>query len=66
MSLPEYWAVCIREGLMGFACAHCQHEAGEIATTMLTLLDIPPQTVWLFSIGPRLFTTKDRIIAGDA
>lgn len=62
--MPQYWAICIAEGLAGFACAHCFHEAMQIATSMLIILDVPPQPVWLYPIGPRLFT-KEKIETGD-
>jgi hypothetical protein len=58
MSQKQYWVVCINEGLMGFAYADCYRHAGEIALSMLLILDVPPQPIWLFPIGPRLFNTE--------
>ena len=65
MMPPQYWVVCINEGLVGFARAHYLHQAVQIALSILTILDVPPQTVWLYPIGPRLFTTE-KIETGDA
>lgn len=63
--MPEYWAICINKGLIGFAYAHCQQEAICIALPMLSILNISLQTIWVCPVGPRLFTTKDKIIIGE-
>ncbi len=62
---PQYWVVCIDAGIMGFAYAPCFREAGQIALSMLAILDIPPQPMWIYPIGPRLFS-RETIETGDA
>lgn len=65
MALPQYWAVCINDGLIGFACAHYFDEAMQIANLMIAILNVPPlQTIVIYPIGPRLFT-KEKIETGD-
>lgn len=59
----QYWAVCIDEGLMGFAYALSSFEAAQIAILALSFLSIPPQRIDLTPIGPRLFS--DKIETGD-
>jgi len=63
-SLGQYWAICIAEGLVGFAYAHCFSEATLVAESILAFLEISPQVVAVIPIGPRLFVT-DKIETGD-
>lgn len=62
--IGQYWAICVAEGLVGFAYAHYFNEATIIAESMLTILDVPPQVVAIIPIGPRLFAV-DKIETGD-
>lgn len=60
----QFWAVCIAEGLVGFAYGRCFDEAAIIADSILRFLEISPRIVALIPIGPRLFTTE-KIEMGD-
>jgi len=65
-NFQQFWTVCtIDAGLIGFVRAYCFQEASQIAISMLFLLDISGQPVFIYPIGPRLFTTE-KIETGDA
>lgn len=63
--LAQYWVICIREGLMGFAYANEFNDAQELARSMLKFLEVPSQPVFIYPIGPRLFITRNQIETGD-
>ncbi len=61
----QYWVICIEQGLMGFAYASQFSDVQELAHSMLKFLEMPPQPVFIYPIGPRLFVTKNKIETGD-